>query len=995
MSGNGGRRRQVRQRTSKDAAYAKRLQDVGAAGASTTSSRHDGEPSAAAAATVAAAAAAAVSAPSGGGGRKRPRSAADSEASASPPIAAAADADGASRRARRRGPGPGWSCAACTLHNPSRKRKCEVCGAAKPAAVSSDGASGSASRGGGDAAATAADDHDSDKAGIADGGQAEKEQPSTKEDNEQLAVSDNGGGRDCDDDGEDNAGDTDGKPEADATGTATMGSSSSGRSRARSRSSSGNAVSEWLRKRKRGKQQGGSTRSSGRSSGGASGRGSSKKGSRSRSKSSGGRGGSNGRSRSKSPIPSSSSTAAGEGGSPGYLEGVNPRDIKVVRVRVFDRFGGQDIGSMKKGNHPSQRMELSDSGPLMAKVLVGWPKFCATKEGNTEEDAATEETLRTGSGCEETVPTATVAAAAADGAPIEDDSEQKVSSNASSSKLLVAPVGQGDNDDVVADRKEGENEMRVEEASLEVPAVPRDHDSETPCTSGSQAVEGAVADELSPSYGYASKCEGEEAGAALSEEKEAGTALKVKFDATRDETIAGSSSTAEPASPQNDEELSMAKSEDERTAPDSRGSVHIDMQGATSNEAVEPSAENSLEMKIVREPFPATRANEPSAPTDSPVNSNDDAALMNMPSRPTTNVAAADETELSKECGANILEEDCDRYQSFSYGLVCTGKMEASVKEVQASPHEFAAGTLEHPAASVETAGGIEPHEDKVGSDEKAVDPGSATVAETSHLEANDGASASETIAEADGEAQLEIQRDLSVPSQKSNDDYDAFQPLTQAVPVFEYGYDLTQQHQDDEDFQQKSTLSYSDERENAHVDAAAGTGASTRSGQEVAAVYQAMPVADAKKPLEIMPSVEVAPAPEFAEDCLDDTVHKAAERSTVPLFSTGGGSSISISAEALAKAGQMFQAEACGGDVASVSGPLPHSNQEPADSQRTVVLDPSSLFSTAGGSSISISAEAMKRAGDIFSDSVPEILTNEQPLTLNFVFSSLLPTHA
>ena len=962
MSGNGGRRRQVRQRTSKDAAYAKRLQDVGgAAGASTTSSRHDGEPSAAAAAAAAAAPAAAVSTPSGGGGRKRPRSAADSEASASRPIAAAADADGTSRRARRRGPGPGWSCAACTLHNPSRKRKCEVCGAAKPAAVSSDEALPGAM-------------------------QAEKEQPSTKEDNEQHAVSDNGGGRDCDDDGEDNAGDTDGKPEADATGTATMGSSSSGRSRARSRSSSGNAVSEWLRKRKRGKQQGGSTRSSGRSSGGASGKGSSKKGSRSRSKSSGCRGGgdSNGRSRSKSPIPLSSSTAAGEGGSPGYLEGVNPRDIKVVRVRVFDRFGGQDNGSMKKGNHPSQRIELSDSGPLMAKVLVGWPKFCATKEGNTEEDAATEETLRTGSGCEETVPTATVAAAAADGAPIEDDSDQKVSSNASSSELLVAPVGQGDNDDVVADRKEEENEMRVEEASLEVPAVPIDHDSETPCTSGSQAVEGAVADELSPSYGYASKCEG----------KEAGAALKVNFDTTRDETIAGSSSTAEPASPQNDEELSMAKSEDERTAPDSRGSVHIDMQGATSNEVVEsegkranvfddphihvrdPSADNSLEMKVVREPFPATRANEPSAPTDSPVNSNDDAALMNMPSRPTTNVAATDETELSKECRANTLEEDCDRYQSFSYG--CTGKMEASVKEVQASPHEFAAGTLEHPAAPVETAGGIEPREDKVGSDEKAVDPGSATVAETSHLEANDGASASETIAEADGEAQLEIQRDLSVPSQNSNDDYDAFQPLTQAVPVFEYGYDLTQQHQDDEDFQQKSTLSYSDERENVHVDAAAGTGASTRSGQEVAAVYQAMPVADAKKPLEIMPSVEVAPAPEFAEDCLDDTVHKAAERSAVPLFSTGGGSSISISAEALAKADQMFQAEACGGDVASVSGPLPHSNQEPADSQRTVVLDPSSLFSTAGGSSISISAEAMKRAGDVFSDSVPEISTNE-----------------
>ena len=155
MSGNGGRRRQVRQRTSKDAAYAKRLQDVGgAAGASTNSSRHDGEPSAA---VGAAAAAAAVSTPSGGGGRKRPRSAADSEASASPPIAAAADADGTSRRARRRGPGPGvsrmprarptpgWSCAACTLHNPSRKRKCEVCGAAKPAVVSSDGASGGAS----------------------------------------------------------------------------------------------------------------------------------------------------------------------------------------------------------------------------------------------------------------------------------------------------------------------------------------------------------------------------------------------------------------------------------------------------------------------------------------------------------------------------------------------------------------------------------------------------------------------------------------------------------------------------------------------------------------------------------------------------------------------------------------------------------------------------------------------------------------------------------
>ena len=189
--------------------------------------------------------------------------------------------------------------------------------------------------------------------------------------------------------------------------------------------------------------------------------------------------------------------------------------------------------------------------------------------------------------------------------------------------------------------------------------------------------------------------------------------------------------------------------------------------------------------------------------------------------------------------------------------------------------------------------------------------------------------------------------------SQKSNDDYAAFQPLTQAVPVFEYGYDLTQQHQDDEDFQQESTLSYSDERENANVDAAAGTGAtcSTRSGQEVAAVYQAMPVADEKKPLEIMPPVEVAPAPEFAEDRLDDTVHKAAERSTVPLFSTGGGASISISAEALAKASQMFQADACGGEVANVSGPLPHSNQEPADSQRTVTLDPSSLFSTAGGS--------------------------------------------
>ncbi len=926
MSGNGGRRRQVRQRTSKDAAYAKRLQaDGGGAAGASTNSRHEGEPSAAAPA----AAAAAVSAPSGGGGRKRPRSAADSEASASPPIAAAAAADGASRRARRRGPGPGgWSCAACTLHNPSRKRKCEVCGAAKPTAaataVSSEGASGNASRDGGDAAATctAADDHDSDKAGIADGGQAEKEQPSTKEDNEQLAVSDNGGGGEGDADGEDNAGDTDGKSEANATGTATMGSSSFGRSRARSRSSSGNAVSEWLRKRKRGKQQGGSTSSSGRSSsGGASGRGSSKKGSRSRSKSSGGRGGGGGggggnsRSRSKSPIPSSSSTAAGEGGSPGYLEGVNPRDIKVVRVRVFDRFGGQDSGSMKKGNHPLQRMELSDSGPLMAKVLVGWPKFCATKEGNTEEGAATEETLRTGSGCE---------------------------------------------------------------ASLEVPAVPRDHDGETPCTSGSQAVEGAVADELSPSYGYASKCEGKEAGATLSEEKEAGTALKVKFDANRDETIAGSSSTAEPASPQNGEELSMAKSEDERTAPDSTGGVHIDMHS--------PSADNSLEMKIVREPFPVTRANEPSAPTDSPVNTND-AALMNMPSRPNTNVAAADETELSKESGANTLEEDCDRYQSFSYGLVCTDTVEASVKEVQASPHEFAAGTLDqHPAAAVETAGGIEQHEDKVGSDERAVDPGSATVAETSHLEADDGSSASEIIAEADGEAQLEIQRDLSVPnqndeshqlrmSQKSNDDYDAFQPLTQAVPVFEYGYDLTQQHQDDEDFQQESTLSYSDERENAHVDAAAGTGASTRSGQEVSAVYQAMPVADAKKPLEIMPPVEVAPAPEFAEDRLDDT---AAERSTVPLFSTGGGASISISAEALARASQMFQAEASGGDVVSVSGPLPHSNQEPADSRPTVALDPSSLFSTAGGSSISISAEAMKRAGDIFSDSVPEISTNE-----------------
>ena len=101
--------------------------------------------------------------------------------------------------------------------------------------------------------------------------------------------------------------------------------------------------------------------------------------------------------------------------------------------------------------------------------------------------------------------------------------------------------------------------------------------------------------------------------------------------------------------------------------------------------------------------------------------------------------------------------------------------------------------------------------------------------------------------------------------------------------------------------------------------------------------------------------------------EMLADAPQKASS-STAPsaaaLFCTAGGSSIAVSDDALAKAGQLF------GDADKNQSSTATTNTAPPASAPSAAM---ALFSTAGGASISVSDAAMSKANQIFADKEAE----------------------
>ena len=547
MSGNGGRR-QVRQRTSKDAAYAKRLQDAGGGGPSSVSSssnrrgadttstggsNNNNEPTASGSASSSA-------------GRKRQRSVADNGApSPTSSGAAGSVASDTTKRSRQRGPKPGWACTRCTLHNASRKRKCEACGTAKSTVTAGTGAEAEA------AAALAPVPSVSSAYGSGDGGGKKRARASNDEDNA----------------------DGDGKPIVDATTTATAGAtaaataaaadrmeptpSSSKKSRGKSHSSSSNSVSEWLRKMKQKKKQGGKSSSKGGSKSG--------KGSSNRSKSRSGHGRSTGnsgssnssRSRSKSPVPPPTATAAVASASSDITEsrhsddeGLNRQDVKLLQVRVFDRCGGHDQGMGGSGS-AQKRKELSDSGPLEAKVAVGRPKSCATREEMQEKDTAKE--LPPADPFENEGVAPADATADAGGIASKNDNTQGAARLASPSSDRAPELEGGENDNMATELEEGKDDASGSGALLEPAPIGGDGgDGEAPRAFDFQVAEGDVATEKtrpSPAIG-APRCKGEQVDSDLA-------SLSTGSGALGNETSGGSVGITEHTSPKDGEESNV------------------------------------------------------------------------------------------------------------------------------------------------------------------------------------------------------------------------------------------------------------------------------------------------------------------------------------------------------------------------------------------------------------------------------------------------------
>ena len=946
MSGNGGRR-QVRQRTSKDAAYAKRLQDAGGGGggggADTTSaggSNNNNEPTAAGLVSTTA-------------GRKRQRPAPDNRAPSPTSTAAAATGSAASdstKRPKRRGPAPEWACTACTLHNASRKRKCQACGAAKPTV-------------------TAATEGEAEAEAEAETSTAAALAPAIAVSSE-CASGDGGGKKRTRESNDEDDADAD-APAAAATAADRTESTPSGRSRSSSMSSK--SVSEWLRKMKQKKHQGGKG-----SRGGS--KGDKRSSSRSKSGSGRGRGTGNGnsssRSRSKSPIPPPTATAATATAAVAATaavsnitenrhsddKGHNRQDVKLVRVRVFDTCGGHGQGISGSGSS-QQRRELSDSGPLEAKVAVSRPKLCATGEDIQEKDAAKELLVPPAEPFEnvEVAPTDTTADVG------KNDSAQAVA-NFTSSSDRAPELEEGENDNMAAEHEERKDDVSGSSALLEpVPIGGDGGNDEVPRASDSRFLEGDLA--------------AKETRPSLAIDEESNVGVVPKDDADEPDPTNGMLNT------KRDGASSTAN------ASHLHPGVNVDAPLETNDiMPIHPTPANSPGMN--EESLFAIIQDQSSTEEGSSENIIDSAST-HVPCQPDP-----DETQATEEAGSMNTDQvktgdvEHDQCQAYSYDLEVTDKVETGTKKAEASPCESGTVLSGRPAEE-ESVGSDEANDEELAADKKAVDPSSTTpIAETSRLEATHSSS-SEIMAQSIGtEAQSQAQRDLSAPnedesheevdmSQESNVNYDAFQPLTQAVPMFEYGYDLTQQQE--EEFQQEPALSYPEEQVDANTTTTiADVGTGSDLGDE--AENQGMQAVEKEQHVGSMASAEAEFVPTIAEkvsavsECvppqqLFESMPKAASISAVPLFSTGGGGSISISAEAMARATQMFEEPICNHGATDTS--LPDLNQKPVASH-AIAPGPASLFSTAGGSSILISAEAMKRAENIFSDPVQEQQTKE-----------------